>query len=536
MQTITTIFSDVVLMGCMVCVVIPIVLIARVPVGKVSKQLCVLLWGIVALRLMFPVMLPSEFSIFGYSETLDRGLDYMRFAYRTEAEAKTSDYTAEGQQQTSGVLLGKEGTSDASLAEAGYTGDMAADGQMTGGTAQSRGLSWYHVVWILGMAAMFSYAAISCLYIRRKLKFATRKENGVYESEAVGSPFVFGVLHPVIYLPYRLSGDERSFVLRHERYHIKRKDYLTRAFAYLLLSVYWFHPLVWLSYLLFLEDMEISCDEHVLQGCDLWERRAYGKVLLHFAEERRKPVTGLGFGEGNMKRRMKHILAEKKKNLWATGAALMFAAAIAFVCLTDQVKEPSVAEQAKALGVSEAAVALFADANPYIGDASANGRLLGTIHTYFGGLSDEFTTELQTSEEPYAMTLHFAQGPVDERALWRDAVLFLALTENCGEVRLDYEMKDSWKETVREYDPDKESNRISVEEESIPITKLRMMYCISPTDINETLGIENIKEYAASPEKIEELLGLLERVDVITFEQVIAFSEMDGTSAFIAGK
>ena len=134
------------------------------------------------------------------------------------------------------------------------------------------------------------------------------------------------------------------------------------------------------------------------------------------------------------------------------------------------------------------------------------------------------------------MTLHFAQGPVDERALWRDAVLFLALTENCGEVRLDYEMKDSWKETVREYDPDKESNRISVEEESIPITKLRMMYCISPTDINETLGIENIKEYAASPEKIEELLGLLERVDVITFEQVIAFSEMDGTSAFIAGK
>lgn len=543
MQTITIIFSNVVLMACMACVVIPIVLIARALVGKVSKRLCFLLWGIVALRLIFPVMLPSGFSIFGYSETLSRGLDYVRFAYETEIEtdSETSDFTAERQKQTSGVLLGKEGTSDVSLTEAGQTGDTAFDGRAadsrtTGETAQSQGLFWYHVVWLLGMAAMLSYAAISCLYIARKLKFATRRENGVYESEAVGSPFVFGVLHPVIYLPYHLREDERSFILRHERYHIKRKDYLTRAFAYLLLSVYWFHPLVWLSYLLFLEDMETSCDEQVLWGCNLQERRAYGKVLLHFAEKRRKEVAGLGFGEGNMKRRMKHILAEKKKSLWATGVALVFVAAIAFVCLTDQIKEPSVADQAGELGVSEAAVALFADANPYIGDASANGRLLGTIHTYFGGLSDEFTTELQTSEEPYVMTLHFAKKPVDEEALWRDAVLFLALTENCGEVRWDYETGEVCtrveQRTKTNVDGSKVRDILSTEVGGVLET-----HYVSLADVNVNLGIENVKEYAASPEGVEELLELLERVDGVASTQYTwQFAATDGTNVFMAGK
>lgn len=521
MQIITTIFSDVVRMSGMACIVIPIVLIARVLVGKVSKRLCFLLWGIVALRLIFPVMLPSGFSVFGYSETLDRGLDYVRFAYETEAgkDSETSDFAAEGQKYDDTAFNGKE-----------------ADGRTTEETALSRGLFWYHVVWLIGMAAMLSYAAISCLYIRTKLKFATRRENDVYESEAVGSPFVFGVLHPVIYLPYHLREDECSFILRHERYHIRRKDYLTRALAYLLLSVYWFHPLVWLSYLLFLEDMETSCDEYVLKGCNLQERRAYGKVLLHFAEERRKPVTGLGFGEGNMKRRMKHILAEKKKSLWATGVAMAFVAAIAFVCLTDQRKEPSVADQAGELGVSEAAVALFADANPYIGDASANGRLLGTIHTYFGGLSDEFTTELQTSEEPYVMTLHFAKKPTDEEALWRDAVLFLALTENCGEVRWDYETGEIGtrveQRTKTNADGSKVGDILSTEVGDVLET-----YYVSLADANANLGVENIKEYAASPEGVEELLGLLERVDGVASTQYTwQFTATDGTNVFMAGK
>lgn len=501
MEIFTTIFVCVKQMAWSVTFVIPVVLLARWLLGKVSRRMCYLLWGIVAVRLLCPVLLPSDFSLFCGVELAES---------RIQAAVRQS----EGRYFTGNLyrVFGEKshpGNPDALMWESGEENPESAPDadetvvpQAQSANGMTERMDWWIYVWLAGMSVLFCYAVLSCLFLQRKLKFATRLRGSVYESDVVGSPFVFGVIEPKIYLPYHLSEQELDYILMHERYHIKRRDYLVKWLAYFLLAVYWFHPLVWAAYLLMNQDMELSCDEYVLRDSNLDERKEYGRILLRFSGGRTDYLAaGLGFSERSVKNRMKHILQQKKRTAWSAAAALIFLVAVMAICLTDSrnaldsspVAEDNTQEGASGqTTVSQAAQELFNAANPYIGDASANGRLLGVIGTYSGGLDQKFTTELQTSEEPYVLTLHFEEAP-DDTKMWRNALLFLALTENCGEVRWDYPSNITSTTTV------------------VPETdNATITFYVPLEDANGNLGVDDIKEYAASAQKVEELLTMLD--------------------------
>jgi len=65
-----------------------------------------------------------------------------------------------------------------------------------------------------------------------------------------------------------LDATERRYILLHEQIHIRRKDYIIKILAFLILSIHWFNPLVWIAFRLMSKDMELSCDERVLKEMD----------------------------------------------------------------------------------------------------------------------------------------------------------------------------------------------------------------------------------------------------------------------------
>ncbi len=128
------------------------------------------------------------------------------------------------------------------------------------------------VVWLTGMAILIIHAALSCLRLYRRLGTAVLLSENIYQGEFIDAPFVFGILHPKIYLPVGLEERDVGYVVAHEQAHIRRFDHWWKPLGYLLLAVHWFNPLVWVAYVLLCSDIEFACDEKVVSGLDAQQR------------------------------------------------------------------------------------------------------------------------------------------------------------------------------------------------------------------------------------------------------------------------
>ena len=188
-------------------------------------------------------------------------------------------------------------------------------------------------VWILGIVAMLLYAIISFVLLKRKLRTATKLENRVFESETVQTPFILG---RTIYLPYNLTEEEREYCLLHERAHLKRGDHLIKPFAFVLLSVYWFNPLVWVAFVLLCRDIELACDEKVVKELGDTERREYSLALVKNSVERKRiAACPLAFGEVGVKERVKKVMNYKKPAFWVVVAAIALSIVLTVCLLTN---------------------------------------------------------------------------------------------------------------------------------------------------------------------------------------------------------
>lgn len=198
------------------------------------------------------------------------------------------------------------------------------------------------LIWAAGMAALLGYSLISYLLLHRRLRQAVRVQEDVYESDRITTPFLLGILDPRIYLPVGLPQEERAYVLAHELVHLKRGDYLVKVVTWLALSLHWFNPLVWLAYVLMTRDMEMSCDERVIGRLGEGSKKAYSQALLTISS-----ISGeypgkhllisapLSFGENDIRRRVKNILAYRGVKV-GTGVALgLLLAAAGLVLMTD---------------------------------------------------------------------------------------------------------------------------------------------------------------------------------------------------------
>ena len=201
------------------------VMILRIVLRGVPKQSRLILWALAGLRLLIPLFVPSSFSIVPEPERIIADREAVRQA--------------------------------TSMSEA---------------TLTSTELLLFSL-WAIGAAAMTVYMILSYLRLLRKVRENIPDENGMLACDRIGSPFVLGILRPKIYIPSTLDENEKQYVLLHERAHIKRLDTLWKPLAFLILSVHWFNPLVWLAYFLFSRDTELACDEKAVRSLSLKERK-----------------------------------------------------------------------------------------------------------------------------------------------------------------------------------------------------------------------------------------------------------------------
>ena len=188
-------------------------------------------------------------------------------------------------------------------------------------------------VWFAGFCALLAWGFYGYLKLRRTVTASLALSGGVYVCDDIPSPFVLGIVRPRVYVPSGLDGDELSCILAHERAHIRRGDPFWKLCAWLTACLYWFHPLVWASYTLFCRDVELACDEAAIRGMDAPRRAAYSEALLNRGLRRRKlQVCPLAFGETGVKERVRAVLRYRKPALWLTGAAVVVCVA-AGVCL-----------------------------------------------------------------------------------------------------------------------------------------------------------------------------------------------------------
>ena len=290
-----------------------VVLALRLVLKRAPKWVNVLLWGMVALRLMVPLSIESALSLIPSAETLSP--EVVRFD-----PAPTI---------TSGVEF-IDNAVNPSLSESFAAAPLASVNPLYVWTYLA---GW---VWLIGLAAMLLYALVSYLRLRRRVSASIPLRENIYVCDEVPSPFILGIVRPRIYLPSMLDEAQRGSVLSHERAHLARRDHWWKPLGFALLAVYWFNPLLWLAYTLLCRDIELACDERVLRGMDAGQVKAYSSALLACSVPRRMiAACPLAFGEVGVGARVKNALRYKKPAFWVVAVSVVVCTVVAVCFLTN---------------------------------------------------------------------------------------------------------------------------------------------------------------------------------------------------------
>ena len=289
------------------------VLVLRLISKRSPKWVNVLLWGIVALRLVLPFSIESALSLIPSAETVSPAV--VQFA-----PAPTI---------TSGVSV-IDNAVNPSLSEHFSAVPTASVNPLYVWTEIA---GW---VWLIGLGAMLLYALVSYLRLRRRVSVSLPVQDHIYLCDAISSPFILGVVKPRIYLPSGLDEVQRQNVLSHERAHLARRDHWWKPLAFALLAVYWFNPVLWLAYTLLCRDIELACDERVIRTMDESAVKTYSTVLLACSMPRKAVITcPLAFGEVGVKERVRNALRYKKPAFWVVAASVTVCVVVAVCFLTD---------------------------------------------------------------------------------------------------------------------------------------------------------------------------------------------------------
>lgn len=359
---------------------------------KASRRALCMLWALVALRLLLPVSLTVESPVSLQAEEAP-----VSRAYHAMQEARTSvpEEAAPAPAESSGAAAAVVPTEPA--AEPVTLRTFA------------RWLPW---IWVIGMGCMAAYMLLSFIWMRLTLRRAEHIQDNVYRCTQWSTPFVLGIIAPCIYVPESVSEEDLPQVLAHERCHIRRWDHVVKPFAFLLLAVNWFNPVLWAAYVLLGRDMENACDEMALKNADAAQRAAYSRALVSCAAQpKMAAVCPLAFGEVAVKERVKNVLAYKKPAIWA--AVILAAAAVVIgVCLLTK---PSY----KNVGTLDAEK-LFALRTPYVDNNSAVGAILDALgfrELGSSGADYGYAVHLSTDREPMGITvLYTYEGAVPRKS------------------------------------------------------------------------------------------------------------------------
>lgn len=288
------------------------VLALRLLLKKAPKWITVLLWGIVGLRIVCPFSIESVLSLIPSAQTVspDIMLD------RTPTV-------------NTGVPMINNALNPV------LVGSLAPDPMASANPLQIL-VPVASNLWILGIIAMLIYTAVSYFKVKKRIGTAVLLRENIYQSERVASPFVLGLIKPKIYLPFNMTEQDITHVIAHEKAHIRRGDHLWKPLGFLLLSLHWFNPLMWVAYVILCRDIELACDEKVIKELDCEQKADYSQALLSCSVSRRSiAACPLAFGEVAVKSRIKSVLNYKKPAFWVIVAAVVLSVAAAVCFLTN---------------------------------------------------------------------------------------------------------------------------------------------------------------------------------------------------------
>ena len=319
------IFLKIVNMSISACWIVLAIILLRFVLKKAPKWINCVLWGLAGLRLVFPFSFESVFSLIPSAETITKVPDSPR------------------PQINSGVSVIDNQINDYLQGNyfEGVTRPMGNFVDIT---------TLLAIVWIIGIVVLLIYTVVSYVKLKKKIGTAVLLRDNIYQSEAVVSPFVLGIIKPKIYIPFNMKPEDIEHVISHETAHIKRKDHLWKPLGFLILTFHWFNPLVWLGYVLLCRDIELACDEKVIKALNTDQRADYSEALLSCSVNRRLiSACPVAFGEANVKNRVKSVLNYKKPAFWVILVAVILSVVVAVCFLTNPLTHKNVIERNDAI-------------------------------------------------------------------------------------------------------------------------------------------------------------------------------------------
>lgn len=311
-------FSEILKMSITSSITIFVVLLARLALKKMPKLFSYLLWAIVLFKLLCPMTIPSPlslFNVFGQWESQKS----MEVVNLPNEYLDAQLYIDSPQPQTSDL--------EAKAINIGEHSPIL-------GSSEKGNIFAY--IWLIGIIALCTYSIIQFVRLKRQLIGSSAFSENICLADHIDSPFVMGIFRPKIYLPSWIDGNEREYIILHEKQHIHRGDHIFKLLAFCALCLHWFNAMVWLSFVLASKDMEMSCDEAVIKKSSNDIRAEYSASILKFATKRRSfSITPVAFGEGDTKSRIKNVLNYKKPSLLIIIIAVILCLSLAICLVTS---------------------------------------------------------------------------------------------------------------------------------------------------------------------------------------------------------
>ena len=287
-------------------IMILVIVLIRVFMRKMPKFIYPLLWGVVGIKLLIPFDIRSAFGLLPGDKIVE---------YSGQEQAPVIVKT--------GLRIVDEGTNH-------FIGNNINSPSATRVQGNFYDVCVY--LWLAGIFVLFLYMLISCIVMRKVTSCSVAVEENVRICDEINRPFLLGIIRAQIYLPSGIEKDKYEYIVAHEKMHIKRGDHIWKISGFFLLSIYWFHPLCWLAYYLFCKDVEFACDEKVISGRDSLWRANYCQTLLECSTDRRKVMfVPLGFGEVDVKERVKKVMGYKKTKI-SIAILLILICSITVIC------------------------------------------------------------------------------------------------------------------------------------------------------------------------------------------------------------
>lgn len=309
------------------------VILLRIVFKNAPKTLRCALWALVAIRLICPFSFESDMSFIHSDEPISEEII-------AENSNGKLDVGSEGKLVNTGILFLNnfinpiiEDNEVIGNIENGE--DSKVDAEATNVNNMQQIAHVVTIIWIIGIVLMLAYCVVSYVKVRRKVAISIKLHDNIYICDNIDTPFILGIIKPRIYLPSDMDDNEQTCVIAHEQAHLKRHDNWWKPLGFILLSVYWFNPLIWVAYILLCRDIELACDERVIRDMGAEEKKIYSQVLLSCSTSRRVIMaTPLAFGELAVKSRIKSVLNYKRPAFWIVFAGIITSVVVAIGFMT----------------------------------------------------------------------------------------------------------------------------------------------------------------------------------------------------------